>query len=141
MKKIISALLALLLVFSLAACGEEAVVPESPKTISEVTAKFEYSTGKALIDSAVAEYVVFNRGDEVSILNEDENYYYINYEHITLSIPKVYLRKSSETDPSAYKVYAKSNAGLYSDGYLKNKNLKLSDYSPENHTKLPCYYH
>ena len=105
------------------------LVSEASQTIEVLGEKFNYETGKSRIDGLLAEYIKFNRGDNVTITGEDDDYYYINDNHLILSIDKDYIRSDKDEPFKEYEGYTRSGSKLYSDLDLseKIKTFSLND--------------
>ena len=74
-----------------------------------------------------------NRDDIVSIIDEDEDFYYIDYYGLVLSVKKTYIRKDSEAPFEEYNVYTKKGAVMYSDLDFANK---MNAFSLNNVVKV-----
>ena len=136
MKYIIKSLLIIIATALLTACVNQntsSLSIEPTKTISEVGKKFDYQTGKCLIDDALVSFNTLNRDDIVSIVDEDEDFYYIDCYGLVLSVKKAYIRKDSEAPFEEYNVYTKKGAVMYSDLDFTNK---MNSFSLNNVVKV-----
>lgn len=118
MKKIIFIICLLVL----CGCSSNKEIKSTPKNIiSPLTEKFSYETGKCLINDLMIEYKVFNRGDELEIINEDDDYYYAENNGIVLAFKKGFIRTEKEDKFVEYIGYTRDGSNLYSDFELTNK--------------------
>ena len=117
MKKITLLGISLLLIM-LTGCTKE----EEPvvKEVNELSKKFDYTQGVCLRDKAKVVYTTFARGDEIEIIDEDQDFYYINYQDLKLFVDKRFVRLSSEGDFESYNGYSKSGVLIFSDPDLEN---------------------
>lgn len=119
-----------LLILVLSGCSNSnKLQTEANKTIQKIVNKFNYETGKCLATGVNIEYSSLNRGDEVTIVGEDEKFYFIDVNNLILGVKKDYIRTSKEEEFEEYEGYTRSGAGLYSDIDLddKIKTFSLND--------------
>ena len=125
MKKVLILLMSLLLV----ACSVSNKNYETPLIINDIEDKFDYTTGKCLIGDVPVKYLSFDRGQEVSIVDEDDNYYYVDYYDLLLAIEKDYIRTANEEEFKEYTAYTRAGANLFSDVETNTiiKSFSLND--------------
>lgn len=125
MKRILILFISLLLV----ACSTSEKNYEIPLIVNDIEEKFDYTTGKCLIGDVPVKYLSFDRGQEVSIAKEDDNYYYVDYYDLLLAVEKDYIRTANEEEFKEYTAYTRAGASLYSDTDLSTiiKYFSLND--------------
>lgn len=132
MKRII-VLLSLMILVLTGCSNTQELITEPNKTIEKVTDKFNYETGKCLVSTVNVEYSSLNRGDEVSIVGEGDDIYFININNLILGVDEDYIRTSKEEPFEEYEGYTKSKAKLYSDIDL---NEKIDSFSLNDRVKV-----
>ena len=119
MKKIL-----ILLIISLLAtgCSTSLVKDESQENhlVEEISRKFEYQNATCKIDGAKIKFSTMNRNDEITIVDEDDDFYYFDNNGLILAIEKDYVRTENETPFEEYTGYTYSYSELFSDYELKN---------------------
>ena len=111
-KKIVILLLLLLLL--LCSCtGKDKFVED--KSINKLTKKFSYTNGVCLRDNAMIKFSSFNRGDNVTIIDEDDDYYFVKKGSLTLKIKKDFIRTELDEPFVGYHAYTRGGSYLYSD--------------------------
>lgn len=127
MKKIVLVLFALLILVGCA--SKEKINIDKPQTLNKVTDKFTYETGKCIVSDAYASYVTFNRGEQIDIVNDDGDFYYVDYNGVLLAIDSNYIRTQNDPVFEEYTGYTKKKAKLYSDANCEEeiKSFKLND--------------
>lgn len=105
----------------------------SNKEINKLTPKFEYELGKCLKDNTTIEYKTLNRGDNISIINEDDKYFYFDYNGMTLSILKDYVRTENDEPFEEYTGYTRSGSKFYSN---KNLDESIHTFSLNDNVKV-----
>lgn len=110
MKKIIVLLLFLLL----CSCASEDKRAEQ-KTVNKLTEKFSYTNGVCLRDNAMIKFSSFNRGDNVTIIDEDDDYYFVKKGSLTLKVKKEYIRTELDEPFNEYHAYTRGGSNLYSN--------------------------
>jgi len=93
---------------------------ESTYQIVLLAAENEFS-GTVLMDGTKAYFAVYNRGDVVKILSEDEKQYEVLVNGLRGKLEKDLIRKDSEEDFKTFEAYATRGASIYSDYQLTNK--------------------
>ena len=128
MKRII-VLLSLMILVLTGCSNTQELITEPNKTIEKITDKFNYETGKCLVSTVNVEYSSLNRGDEVTIVGEDDDIYFININNLILGVDKDNIRTSKEEPFEEYEGYTRAGVGLYSDIYLEDriKSFSLND--------------
>jgi len=99
------------------------------KKISELGTKFDYKKGYCLVDYLYVEYNPLNRGAEVQIVDEDDDYYYCLYEGNTLAIDKSFVRSENEKPFVGFTAFTREGAKVYADYNLSESlgSFKLND--------------
>ena len=130
MKKIISLILAVLLLLSLAACGakeepapaateapaaEEPVEPTPEPTPTEP----EWEPGVARAGYGELVYTTLNRGDIVNVIGQWKDYFIIEGDEVDLLIEKRFLRLDSEAEFEVWEGFAKWGAQAFDNVYLR----------------------
>lgn len=130
MKKI----MALLLIVLLCSCSNRDKRVEQ-NTVNKLTKKFSYTNGICLRDNANVLFSFLNRGEPVIIVDEDDDYYFIDKGSLTLKILKKYIRTELEEPFSEYRAYTRGGSRLYSnidgddviDTFSLNEEIKVID--------------
>lgn len=118
MKKIFVLLIILL-------CGCTSV-RNTNNTITPLTKKFNYTEGVCLKDNTIIKYSSYNRGDVVSIVDEDDTYYYIDNNGMKLFIKKEFIRTEKEEPFNEYQAYTRNGSKLYSNIDFKEEIYSFS---------------
>ena len=93
--------------------------------IEEITNKFVYQTAQCRIDNAKVVFSELNRNDEITIIDEDDDFYYFDNNGLVLAIEKTYVRTDNEEAFEEYTGYAYSGAEVFSDYELNDKIADL----------------
>lgn len=94
---------------------------ETVKTVRELNDKFSYETATVLKNDCLVQFTTFDRGYEVTIVDEDDRFYYVNEDNLILAVLKDSVRTEKDEAFTQYNAYTKSGVGLYSDKGLTNK--------------------
>jgi len=139
MKKLISILLSLAVLLSLAACGSgqtpapATTAPTEPvPTTQPVTepptepAPTEPPTVPGVMRASLGELIFcdFDRGDEVTVIGEFLDYFVIRGEEADLLLEKQFVRLSTEEPFQERNGYTKWNAPLYDNPYFSGEPLQ-----------------
>lgn len=135
MKRILSALLLMALVLSLAACGAapqtgngaadaSATQPstQAPTEPAPTEPASEPGTVRATYGELV--YKIFPQGSEVTVVGEFLDYYVITGEDADLLVEKRFVRLATEEAFTEKPGYAKSKAPVYDNPYLTGEPIK-----------------
>lgn len=109
MKKI----LIILLVLILCSCSKKEIVKQ--QTISELTNKFTYTNGVCLRDDVDILFSSLNRGDKVTIIDENDDFYFISNGSLVLKVQKKYIRTELDNPFEEYRAYTRAGSHLYSE--------------------------
>ena len=114
-------LLVLLLLLSCTACANILPLQEviSFDHIEELDNKFNYQQTSSRRNYLEAEYSYLNRSDLVTIVSEDDRYYYFNDNNLLLGIDKRYLRDPNEELMEGFEGYTRAGSNLYPDLNLR----------------------
>lgn len=124
MKKLIIISISLLLLAGCTVINNEEK-PSEEQVVEEVNTKFEFTNAVCLRGKAKVEYSKLNRDDEITIIDEDDDFYYFDNSGLTLAIDKNYVRTENESAFEEYTGYCYSGAEVFSDFGLKNKIADL----------------
>ena len=130
MKKLL--IVSTVLLFVLCGCRKKQKVEE---VIEEKEPEIVYKMANVLVDNYLVEYALLDRGVEIDITYQDEDYYYFNYNDIELAISRTFVRTELEDVFVEYLGYARSGAQLYKDlacsqsiaSLSLNENVKVID--------------
>ncbi len=138
MKKIISIILAVLFVLSMAACSTQAsetpaateapaavpAAPEAPATTEEpAPTEPVWEPGIARAAYGELEYKKFMRGDIVNVIGEWKDYYIVEGEDVDLLVEKRFVRLGSEGEYESWTGYSFSGTEVFGNGYLEGDVL------------------
>lgn len=85
------------------------------KSVNKLTEKFSYVNGVCLRDNANILFSSFNRGDIVTIIDEDDDYYFVKKGSLTLKIKKDFIRTELDEPFAEYHAYTRGGSYFYSD--------------------------
>lgn len=120
MKKILIFTISLLLLTGCSVINTEYKNTQE-QIIEEVTGrKFEFSNAICLRDKAKVQFRELNRNDEITIIDEDDDFYYFDNNGLTLAIEKDYVRTQNDEPFEEYVGYTYSYSELFSDYGLKD---------------------
>lgn len=94
---------------------------EYEETTDELSDKFTYRTAYILRNDVAAEYKLLNRDEEISIIEQDDSFYYIDRKNLLLAIDKNRVRTENEDQFEEYEGYTRDGSGVYSDLDLEEK--------------------
>ena len=92
----------------------------SEGNIEEIGTKFTYENATCRVDGAKVEFSKLNRGNEITIIDEDDEFYYFDNNGLILAIEKVYVRTDNDEQFEEYTGYTYQNADLFSDYAFEN---------------------
>ncbi len=134
-KRLIALIMAMTILFAMSACSKnDEVVEPSPTTTPTVTPEPEITTPAPTTEPEPewepgivrASYVggllkLLQRGDEVTVLGEWEDYFIIEGDDMPLLVEKQFLRPETEEAPAETQGYAKSQTPMYTTAYLRGE--------------------
>lgn len=139
MKRIALIIVCLLMMTAFAACGIPEETPElqatqppaqtTPEPIPTPTPEPEPQTQPAeVVASGIAVlYETLERGDEITVLGEEGNYYVVEHDEAEMYVEKWLARAEDEEIPVEWSGYSKKNTKIYSSAYLTGEEAaKLS---------------
>lgn len=95
----------------------------NPHSTIKLLADTNNLKGFILVDNTEAYIAILNRNDDVYIVGENDNNYYIVFEGRKCEINKKYIRKNNEPEYEKWEAYAYGGTVIYED-YLCSKTLK-----------------
>jgi len=136
MKRILALTLALLMLLTLGACGKKEVTPEptaeptpaptaepTPEPTPTATPEPAWEPGYIRAGNLFVLWTTLQRGDEVTVLGQWEDYYIIEGEEANLLIEKRFLRPEGEEAPAEADGWARENTLVYPTGYLRGESI------------------
>ena len=142
MKKVMSLTLALLLLLTLASCGNLAEETEPVIAVPETTAPAEatepeetteptipaptepeWETGILRATRGEGLYKVFDAGTELNVIGQFLNYYVVEQDDANLLIRKEMLRLDAETSFESWNGYARYGTKVYDNAYLQGEPI------------------
>lgn len=133
MKRVITLILAVLMVLSMASCGkkksEPATVPttEAPAPTTETTipapTEPEWEPGISRAAYGEVLYTSFEKGAEVNVLGRFKDYYVVEGEEVDLLVEARFIRMDSEEAFETWTGYARWNTQVFDNVYLRGEPI------------------
>lgn len=138
MKKIISLLLAVLLLLTMASCGKKEAAPatEASTVPAEVPTELptevptdpaptepDWEPGAARAGYGEAVYTTYAKGDTVTVIGLWKDYYVVKGEEVDLLIEKRFVRLNSEEPFESWNGYTKYGNQIFDNAYLEGEPI------------------